>query len=125
MRLFKIKNSYLYNSSNPYGNHVYAVYKDKKTKETRAVALTHLYVKDNKRFKQVKKGNIAIVKFKEFDVPSGVQNYYYASTINGQKIDLKNATNVTAVSGRYLGKKQSKYIKQFAKHRYEKGSFRH
>lgn len=52
-------------------------------------------------------------------------NYYYASTLNGQKINLKNDSNVTAVSGRYLGKKQSKYIKQFAKYRYEKGSFRH
>ena len=45
--------------------------------------------------------------------------------MQGQKINLKNDSNVTAVSGRYLGKKQSKYIKQFSKHRYEKGSFRH
>jgi hypothetical protein len=39
-----------------------------------------------------------------------VPNYYYASTLNGQKINLKNASNVTAVSGRYLGKKQSKLL---------------
>ena len=74
MRLFKIKNKYLFKSDKPHGTHTYAVYKDKKTGENRAVALTHLYVKDDKRFQQVKKGNIAITKFKEFDVPSGVKN---------------------------------------------------
>ena len=118
MRLFKIKNGYLYDSDNPKGTHTYAVYQDKKTKENRAVALTHLYVKDNKRFRQVKKGNIAITKFKEFDVPSGVQNYYYGSTKKGRMIDLKDSKNVEPVSNRYLGKKQSNFIKKFAKNRY-------
>ena len=33
--------------------HTYAVYYDAKTKTNNAVALTHLYVKDDKRFKQV------------------------------------------------------------------------
>ena len=90
MRLAKIKNKYLFDSDNPKGTHTYAVYYDKKNKETRAVALTHLYVKDDKRFKQVKKGNIKIEKFKEFDVPSGVQNYYYSRNKKGKKINLKD-----------------------------------
>ncbi len=51
MRLVKIKNRYLFNSSNPNGHHTYAVYYDKAKKENHAVALTHLSVKDNKRFK--------------------------------------------------------------------------
>lgn len=121
MRLFKIKNRYLFKSDKPHGTHTYAVYKDKKTGENRAVALTHLYVKDDKRFQQVKKGNIAITKFKEFDVPSGVKNYYYGTTLTGRKIDLNDRSNVVAVSNRYLNKKQSDFIKRFAKHRYEFG----
>ncbi len=121
MRLFKIKNKYLFKSNKPNGVHTYAVYYDKKSKENRAVALTHLYVKDEKRFKQVKKGNIAITKFKEFDVPSGVQNYYYGTTLSGQKITLKNNRNVIPVSSRYVSKRQSDFVKHFARHRYEKG----
>ncbi|MCD8372198.1 MAG: hypothetical protein LUD27_02725, partial [Clostridia bacterium] len=62
MRLVKIKNKYLFDSNNPEGTHTYAVYRDNKTHELRAVALTHLYVKDEKRFKQVRKGNIHIEK---------------------------------------------------------------
>lgn len=50
MRLVRIKNKYLYESDNPEGVHTYAVYYDKKTKRNRAVALTHLYQKDEKRF---------------------------------------------------------------------------
>lgn len=121
MRLVKIKNKYLFNSDNPNGTHTYAVYFDRKSRENRAVGLTHLYVKDDKRFKQVKRGNIAITKFKEFDVPSGVQNYYYGRNIYGDYINLTDRDNVVKVGTRYIGKKQSDFIVKFAKNRYSKG----
>ena len=114
MRLVKIKNRYLFKSNNPNGVHTYAVYYDKATKSNRAVGLTHLYVKDNKRFNQVNRGNILVENFKEFDVPSGVKNSYFYKNINGQKIDLKYFKNVSFVSSRYLSKKQSNKIKRFA-----------
>lgn len=60
MRLAKIKNKYFYKDNNPEGTHHYAVYYDKASKRNRAVPLTHLYVKDKKRFSQVKKGKIRI-----------------------------------------------------------------
>ena len=120
MRLVKIKNKYLFKSDNPNGNHTYATYFDRKNKEYRAVALTHLYVKDDNRFKQVKKGNIKIEKFKEFDVPSGVQNYYYSRNIKGKKINLSDDKNVKLISKRYLSKSQSNRIKSFAKKNYKK-----
>ena len=41
------------------------------------MGLTHLYIKDEKRFKQIAKGNIMVMRFKEFDVPSGVKNSYF------------------------------------------------
>ena len=104
MRLAKIKNKYLFKGDKPEGTHTYAVYYDKPSKRYRAVALTHLYVKDDKRFKQVKKGNIRIEKFKEFDVPSGVKNYYY------------DKNNVIKTEKRYLSKSQSERIKKFAKY---------
>ena len=81
MRLVKIKNKYLFNSNNPNGTHTYAAYYDRANKRYNAVQLTHLYVKDDKRFKQVKRGDIMVTKFKEFDVPSGVRNQYYNKNI--------------------------------------------
>ena len=113
MRLVKIKNRYLFNSNNPNGTHTYATYYDRTNKCYNAVQLTHLYVKDANRFKQVSRGNIMITKFKEFDVPNGVRNQYYNKNVNGGKIDL-NDKNVTYVSKRHLNKKQSNQIKLFA-----------
>lgn len=117
MRLARIKDSYLFKGSKQNGVHHYAVYYDRPTKRYRAVALTHLYVKDEKRFKQVKKGNIRIEKFKEFDVPSGVQNYYYDKTLAGDKIDIKDSS-VVKISNRMISKAQSSRIKKFAKYDY-------
>ena len=114
MRLAKIKNKYLFKSENPDGFHTYAVYYDRKSKNYRAVQLTHLYVKDEKRFRQVSKGLIKIMKFKEFDVPSGVRNQYYSSNVRGEAIDLRNK-NVLSISKRHLSKYQSDMIKAFAK----------
>ena len=114
MRLVKIKNLYLFKSNNPNGTHTYATYYDRKNKRYNAVQLTHLYVKDEKRFKQVSKGTIQIMKFKEFDVPSGVRNQYYTKNVNGGKIDLKDK-NVTYIAKNHLSKKQSDKIKLFAK----------
>lgn len=115
MRLVKIKNKYLFNSDNPNGIHTYAVYYDNKTKQNRAIALTHLYIKDDKRFKQVKKGNIMVSKFKEFETPTGVQNYYYSKNTSGKNINLKDK-DVVKVNRRYLPKKQADEIKRFAKY---------
>lgn len=114
MRIAKIKNRYLFESNNPNGIHTYAVYYDKKTKRNRAIALTHLYIKDEKRFKQVKKGNIMVTNLKEFETPTGVQNYYYSKNINGDKINLKD-NDVVKVNKKYLPKKQADKIKKFAK----------
>lgn len=115
MRLAKIKNRYLFNSNNPNGVHTYAVYYDKSTKRTRAIGLTHLYIKDNKRFNQIKRGNVMVKKFKEFDAPSGVKNSYFDKNIIGEKINLRDTREVSFVSQRYLSKKQSNKIKKFAK----------
>ena len=119
MRLVKIKNRYLFKSNNPNGTHTYATYYDRKNKRYNAIQLTHLYVKDNNRFKQVARGNIMVTKFKEFDVPSGVRNQYYFKNVNGGKIDLKDKDNVVKVDKRHLSKKQSDKIKSFARYKHK------
>ena len=68
---------------------------------------------------QVKRGNIKVEKFKEFDTPTGVKNYYYSKNIHGGKIDLKHK-DVLSVTKRYLNKKQSNRIKRFAVKDYNK-----
>lgn len=115
MRLVKIKNKYLFNSDNPNGVHTYAVYYDNRTKQNRAIALTHLYIKYDKRFKQVKKGNIMVSKFKEFETPTWVQNYYYSKNTSGKNISLKDR-DIVKVNRRYLPNKQANEIKRFAKY---------
>lgn len=115
MRLAKIKNKYLFDSDNPDGTHTYAVYYDRKSKSYRAVGLTHLYLKDQKRFDKVKKGFIKKMKFKEFELPSGVHDYYFEKTIKGKKIDLNDKKNVVNVEKRHLPKRQAEAIKRFAK----------
>ena len=96
-----------------------STYYDRKNKRYNAIQLTHLYIKDANRFKQVSKGNILVTKFKEFDVPSGVRNQYYNKNINGGKINLNDKSNVKLVSNRHLNKKQSDKIKLFANKPYK------
>lgn len=120
MKLYKIKNKYLFNSKQPEGIHTYAVYYDRTSKKYKAIATTHLYIKDDKRFRQVSKGNIAVTKFKEFEVPTGVQNYYYSKNINGGKIDVKDKKHVFVFGKNHLPKKQSAFLKSFAKKDYNK-----
>lgn len=116
MRLAKIKNKYMFKTNpNDNGTHTYLIFFDRKKKRYNAVQLTHLYTKDKKRFVQVKKGNIKIEKFKEFDVPSGVKKQLYETNINGGKINIKDKKNIEKIYPRYLSKKQSYRIKQFIK----------
>ena len=55
------------------------------------------------------------MKFKEFEVPSGVKNSYFEKDVNGKPLNWKNKKDVSAVSKRYLSKLQSNKIKAFAK----------
>ena len=116
MKLYKIKDNYLFTTSKGNGNgfHTYAVYYDNVAKCYHAIQTTHLYVRDGKRFNQVKKGLLAVTKFKEFDAPSGVKNKYFNKNIKGGKIDIKDRNNVIPISSRYLSKKQSNFLKSFA-----------
>lgn len=70
--------------------------------------------KDENRFRQVRRGNIAIAKFKEFDVPSGIKNSYFSQNKNGSKINVKDKYNVIPISSRNLSKKQSDFLRSFA-----------
>lgn len=114
MRLVKIKNRYLFKGNNPNGTHTYATYYDRQNKRYNVVQLTHLYVKDANRFKQVQRGDIMIIKFKEFDVPSGVEDKTFRKTVKGQPINEKyltktnsrlNKWDMNKVKGRRINKK--------------------
>lgn len=114
MRIAKIKNKYMYKTSeNDNGVHFYLIYYDRRKKCYCAVQLTHLYIKDKDRFIQVNKGNIKLEKFKEFEVPSGVKKQLYTKNVYGENIDLKDTKNVEKVFPRYLSRKQSNSILSF------------
>lgn len=112
MRLAKIKNKYMYKGDNGEGHHHYLIFYNRKEKRYNAIQLTHLYLKDQKRFDQVNKGVVKIEQFKEFDVPSGVKKEVINHNVNGKNINLKNK-NVLHISKRYISTKQKNRIMRF------------
>lgn len=120
MRLAKIRNRYLFDSNKPDGIHHYGIYYDRKTKEYRAVQLTHLYNRDEIRFAQLRKGFLSPIKLKEFETPTGIRNNYYSTDVNGKKIDIRNK-DVEIL--RKLSPRQAKQIKDFgSKHNHNKSN---
>lgn len=115
MKLYNIKNRYLFHSNNPTGVHTYAVYYDRKSKRYRAIGLTHIFEIDKTRKLQLKNNRIIKEKFNEFEVPSGVKNSFFSKNIKGGKINLNDSKNVKVISKRHLLKSQSDRIKAFAK----------
>ena len=109
MKLVRIKNSYMFKSDNPNGFHDYLIFYNRETKSYFAVQLTHLYVRDKKRFVQVEKGNILVQKFKEYETPSGVKKEIYKNDANGDKILIKNNDKIKKIY-RNISKKQEKII---------------
>lgn len=58
MRIYHIKDHYIFDSQNKTGSHRYAVYKDKRSHETRLVQLTHLYEIPSRKLRQMRNGHI-------------------------------------------------------------------
>ena len=117
MRIARIKDGYMFKTENPECEHNYLLFYDKKSKSYRAIQTTHLYRRDEKRFKQVKSNALLYVKFPGAEVPSAVRNYHYTHNIDGKKIDI-NDPSVKIVSKRHLPKKLSSKIKSFAVDKY-------
>lgn len=88
MKIYHIKNSYMYNKRDKNGTHRYAVFKDRKTKETRVVQLTHLYEIPYNKQRQLKKGYLKEYKLECYRLPSGVNIGYKTKDINGNPIQL-------------------------------------
>lgn len=104
----------MYNKRDKNGTHRYAVFKDRKTRETRVVQLTHLYeIPDNKQ-RRIKQGYLKEYKLQCYRLPSGVNTGYQTKDINGNPIHLTSKNS----SGSYnLSKKDSNKIKSIAKRR--------
>lgn len=116
MRIARIKNKYMYKCKDKYeedNHHHYLIFYDRKNKRYNALQLTHIYLLDEKRDIQEKKGLILKEKFKEFEVPSGVKRQLYTTNVYGKNINL-NSKYIEEIFPRHLSKKQSDRIKHFA-----------
>ena len=102
----------MFNTNDRVGTHRYAVYKDRRSNELRAVQLTHLYeIPGNKR-RQMVNGHIKEYKLSCYKLPSGVNTGYLTKNRYGQPIML-NSNNSR---GSYnLSKNDSYKIKKIAK----------
>ena len=112
MKIYHIKDSYMFNRNNRTGTHRYAVYKDRKTHETRAIQLTHLYEIPGNKKRQMQNGYIKAYKLSCYALPSGVKTGYKTKDINGNPIVLNHRNSRSSYS---LNKKDSKKIKTIAK----------
>ncbi len=113
VRVAKIKNAYLHkNTSTEDKNsfHHYLVYTDKYTGKNVAVATSHLYEKDGKRFKQLRQGAGIVVGLPGFSTPSLVRKQIFISDVNNKEIDFANR-NVHIKS--QLSKSKAKKIYSF------------
>lgn len=117
MRIYHIKDSYMFNKKNKNGTHRYAVYKDRKTNETRAIHLTHLYEIPSNKQHRLNNGWIKEFKLSCYKLPSGVETGYRTKDINGNPIVL-NRNNSRA--SYCLKKFDSKKIKLIAKRKFYK-----
>lgn len=116
MKIVKIKNHYMFKSSNPYGTHDYLLYKDRATGEVRTVQLTHLYSKDPKRFAQLKRGLLKKMSFPHRETPSGVDKYYKSTDVNGRPIDPNSRfINANVYRKARVSAKQAKDVTRFVK----------
>ena len=99
---------------NPEGTHIYAVQTDKKTKETYAVRLTHVY--EPKKEKKIKSGQLMVLKLPNVEFPSGVTNRRTTKDVNGKPLDLKTvqAVNLNSKKATYLSKSQADKINKFS-----------
>lgn len=112
MHLAKIRNRYMFDSDDPYGVHTYAVYSDEKTKEVRAIETTHLYKVDEKNMGKVKRGLLLKVHFDGYETPSGVNNTYYGTNVDGNPIDISHGD--VYMYDKPIAENQAKDIKAFA-----------
>ena len=119
MRIAKIKNRYMFNSSKPNGTHDYLVYKDRNTSEVRVIELTHLYKPDRYNFSLINRGILKKMRFGHRDTPSGVNNGYFSKNINGKSIDLNHKdVNLNVYRKVRISNKQSNDVIRFAKRKY-------
>ena len=112
MRIYHINDSYMFNEKNKKGTHRYAIYTDRKTKELRAIPLTHLYEIAPNKLKRIKNGHIKEYKLACYKMPSGVSTSYITKDINGKPLSLNKSNSRASYS---LSKKDSSSLKRIAK----------
>lgn len=91
MLLVKLNDKLMFNGDKN-KSHLYLVYKNNnKVKYLRQ--LTHLYIKDEKRFKQVKRGILEKYNVSGFDTIQGVKVDKYKNLNNLKIRDIKKISN--------------------------------
>lgn len=90
MFLAKIKNKFMYKTvQNDNGSHWYAVY-TRKNKVLYCKKITHLFLPDVKRFKQLKSGLLEEKKITSFKTPQGVYKRHIYNDVNGSRLTISN-----------------------------------
>lgn len=97
MKIVKVRNHLMYHDqANPNGYHYYAFYWNKKYNRYNAVRLTHIAIKDSKRYTQADRGLIKPIRIKQLDkyADNGITKDNYISDINGNRLNPNIGTTV-------------------------------
>ncbi len=110
MILIKLKDSDMFGGG-PNKSHLYLARKVRNKDEYRLNQLTHLYIKDPKRFSQVKRGLLKKVKVSGIDIPSGMKVEIMDKDFNGNKITYKSLINMKEPNSKYNKNVRIRYLK--------------
>ena len=111
MRIYHIKDSYMFNKNNKNGTHRYCVYYDRKTKQYRAIEMTHIYELKKSKEKLIKDGLLKPFKLRCYGMPQGIETSYFTKNVDGKPIRLDKSNSRKSYS---LTKWESRRIKNIA-----------
>lgn len=116
MKIYHVKNNYIFDSQDQNGTHRYAYDIDDRNKPY-LVAISHLYEMPLEKKRKLRKGFLKKYKLKNAKLPVGISTERIYKDINGKPISL-NSTNSKIC--RYISKKDQKNIKRISNTKYLK-----
>lgn len=116
MKIYHVKNSYLYDKQDLNGTHRYAHGIDKRNKEY-LVRITHLYDISSSKKKQLKNGLIKKYKLKNSKLPIGIGTRRIYKDIDGNPITLNSRNSKIC---REISKRDQKNIINISNTTYKK-----
>ena len=120
MKIVKIRDGLMFNSNNPGNWHYYALFYNRRYRKYNAIRLTHIAIKDSRRYQRANNGLILPIRLKQIDkyADSGITRERYINDINGNNLNANIGQVVIPKVSGYSSQK----IKNYGNRCYSTGS---